>query len=991
MKLCCCLLLFLTISAVRAQERCATSLTVANQNRTENSEAFEQWLSAAKSLQASSGLRTTQTVYQIPVVFHVIHDGSEVGSGTNISDDRIIEQVAILNADYRRANADAADTPEEFASVAADAEIEFVLARQDPEGLPTTGIVRVKGSKSVYSLADDAALKAESYWDQDDYLNIYVTDISGGYLGYAQFPFSNLEGIASELKNHKATDGVVLDYKWVGTNTSTGSFDSYGRTATHEIGHYLGLRHIWGDGDCSVDDYCSDTPLSGSSTSGCPEDKASCSTEEMIQNYMDYTNDVCMNLFTECQKERMRTVLELSPRRYSLLSSPGLEDPVLITNDLGVRSITAPQQSDCSETATPSVQLRNYGSNTITSFVAQLTVNETIVETKSFTTSLETGATTSVSFNEITLDGTLDNEVTFGILSVNDSADNNALNDTKSVTLYTFASEIAPYSEDFETEQNLPTRTETGDSSRWTYLTAATSGNASNQAAVAPFYNQTSNFGYQDLLLTHTLDLSNLRSAQLFFRYAYACRQQEGNSTYYLDGLIVAISTSCGSTFSTDQWLMELYGRNLQTAGTSDFSFIPLDDSDWEELTFDLSDFMGESNVQIAFIGINGGGNNLYIDDITVTSEELLSYDAGLKTVSNFPVVSCDTYATPELEIKNYGSETINDLQFQVVINGDTSLYESSGLNIATGKTANLSANLSSGLFSGTNAVSFRITEINGAVDENSTNNLATFYLLVNTNEEPIPVKEDFENSAHWTVFSPNDEALFDTISLEKNIALYTDNFDNTATSKSYLVSPVILSGGNTEMSLRFRYSYAQRLNYNDNLKVLLSMDCGENFDVELLSLNSEQMALTSSSTAWTPQSNEDWETISIDLSEYADSDIRLAFVFSNGGGNRLYLDDINVLAYNDPSLPETWAISHQVIIYPNPASLEFYAAFNLEEKTDVRIQLIDMAGKRIFDKQLKGVLNDKVTFLTPHQSGCYILYVSGKGVHESKKLFIQR
>ena len=236
-----------------------------NLNRKESAQQFETWLKQAKNERLSRrALTQQQAVYQIPVVFHVIHSGSNEGFGTNINEERIFEQIKILNQDFRRTNPDADDTPSQFRNVASDTEIEFVLAKQDPEGLPTNGIVRIKGSKDVYEPSDDRILMAESYWPHHEYLNIYVTDLSGSNLGFAQFPFSNLPGIATEFENYAITDGVVLDYKWVGINESTGSFDSYGRTATHEIGHYLGLRHIWGDGGCGFDDFCSDTPLADS-------------------------------------------------------------------------------------------------------------------------------------------------------------------------------------------------------------------------------------------------------------------------------------------------------------------------------------------------------------------------------------------------------------------------------------------------------------------------------------------------------------------------------------------------------------------------------------------------------------------------------------------------------------------------------------------------------------------------------------------------------
>ncbi|MEQ9302364.1 MAG: zinc metalloprotease, partial [Marinoscillum sp.] len=362
-----------------------------NINRAESIADFEVWLTNKKIEKAARKLQpTTQqaTVYEVPVVFHVVHDGSLLGSGSNISDSRIIQQLEILNQDFRRTNNDASETASQFRSVAADTEIQFVFARQDPEGLPTNGIVRTKGSKSEYSSSDDRILMSESFWPQEHYINIYVTNLSKSTLGLAQFPFSNLEGIASELENYKATDGLIIDYQWVGVNENTGSFNSYGRTATHEMGHFLGLRHIWGDGNCSYDDFCEDTPLADGSTTGCSTNKVTCGTKDMIQNYMDYTDDTCMNLFTQCQRERMRLVLEESPRRRTLLNSPGLQEPSMVANDLGVRSIVSPIPSDCSADATPSVQVRNYGTNQIDQFEIELLINDLLIQQKEVSAAL---------------------------------------------------------------------------------------------------------------------------------------------------------------------------------------------------------------------------------------------------------------------------------------------------------------------------------------------------------------------------------------------------------------------------------------------------------------------------------------------------------------------------------------------------------------------------------------------------------------------------
>jgi len=286
---------------------------------------------------------TDDRIYKIPVVVHVVHNTkSEVIGGTtnrNITDEQILSQIKILNEDYRRLNADTVNTPDSFKPVAVDTKIEFCLAQLDPKGNPTTGITRDYSPIFEFDyVADDVKLKKINQWDSDKYLNIWVCRIAKFQgkviLGYSTFPDFTGTGLKGETMNNPLTDGVVIDYRFFGT-TGTAIYDGYnrGRTTVHEVGHYLGLLHTFDDSGyvCSVDnDYCDDTPIQDTATEAdelinlCGTILSSgCGEERMYQNYLDYTPDYCLNLFTADQKYRMRTVLEHSPNRISLLTSHG--------------------------------------------------------------------------------------------------------------------------------------------------------------------------------------------------------------------------------------------------------------------------------------------------------------------------------------------------------------------------------------------------------------------------------------------------------------------------------------------------------------------------------------------------------------------------------------------------------------------------------------------------------------------------------------------
>lgn len=258
-------------------------------------EDTQKWIEQTKASKLQQS-----TIITVPVVVHVVWNTT----AENISDAQVQSQIDILNEDFRRTNADASNTPAVFASVAADTEIEFCLATVDPSGNTTTGITRTQTSVTKFYISDDymksTANGGIDPWNQNDYLNIWVCDLGGSLLGYATPP--------SGWTN--PADGVVIGYKFFGDIGTAQAPYNKGRTATHEVGHWLNLDHVWGDANCGNDNV-SDTPKSQTANYSCPthpHNVNSCGTNadgEMFMNYMDYVDDGCMNMFTEGQKDRM--------------------------------------------------------------------------------------------------------------------------------------------------------------------------------------------------------------------------------------------------------------------------------------------------------------------------------------------------------------------------------------------------------------------------------------------------------------------------------------------------------------------------------------------------------------------------------------------------------------------------------------------------------------------------------------------------------------
>ena len=261
-----------------------------------------------------------KVVVTIPVVFHVVY----ANTAQNITDAKIQAQVAQLNADFARLNSDAGNTPAAFAPLGANTEIQFCLAQRDPSGNASTGIVRRSTTTASFSDNDNVKFTSSGgsdAWPSSSYLNFWSANLSGGLLGYAQFP----GGPAS-------TDGVVCLYSSIGSIASPGTASPFnlGRTATHEIGHWLNLRHIWGDANCGSD-LVSDTPTQQTSNGGCPSfPHTTCSNGangDMFMNYMDYSDDNCMNIFTTGQSTRMNALFGTGGSRVSLLTSQGCVPP----------------------------------------------------------------------------------------------------------------------------------------------------------------------------------------------------------------------------------------------------------------------------------------------------------------------------------------------------------------------------------------------------------------------------------------------------------------------------------------------------------------------------------------------------------------------------------------------------------------------------------------------------------------------------------------
>jgi hypothetical protein len=260
-----------------------------------------------KSLESGQAMRTVARLITLPVVVHVVYQAKE----ENISDAQVKSQIDVLNKDFRATNSDKKKVPAVWKSLVIDSNIQFELAKTDPDGKSTSGITRTATTVEAFSTNNEvksARTGGVDPWPTDRYLNMWVCNLGQGLLGYAQFP-----------GGPAATDGVVILYTAFGTRgTATAPFNK-GRTATHEVGHFLSLRHIWGDrNDCSGNDFVADTPPARQSNNGKPKfPQVTCNNGpngDMFMNYMDYVDDESMYMFTAGQVARMNATLA-GPRK----------------------------------------------------------------------------------------------------------------------------------------------------------------------------------------------------------------------------------------------------------------------------------------------------------------------------------------------------------------------------------------------------------------------------------------------------------------------------------------------------------------------------------------------------------------------------------------------------------------------------------------------------------------------------------------------------
>lgn len=627
----------LSLSAQHAHDWCYSDEILA-QRMAEDPSLAQEIAQTNAALKQTPAAKTQGTVYKIPVVFHVVY----ASEADNISVAQIKDGLRVLNEDFRRLNADTNQTRNAFKGDASDVEIEFVLARKDPQGNCTDGITR---TKSMRSLTGDNNVKDLINWDNSRYYNIWVTrrvrgtsrgNSGGVILGYSSFPRNGNQNYRD--------DGTVIRHDEVGT---IGTAVTDGRTLTHETGHYLALFHPF-QGGCFGGDQVSDTPPVASANYGCDLSTNSCSNDnpdrkDQIENFMDYSS--CQNMFTQGQKNRMRNVITNSNLRGGIVSNGNL-------NFTGVNNPPAcPPETKVG-------MARRYGCTgepiTFSDASEEGSATSWEWQFEKGTPATSTAPNPSVTYQQP------------GNWDVTLIASNSAGTDTLYLPDYVdVKAKQQPFFDrkwrnSFEYFSQLPfsyTTVDRGDNG--TFYVFQGAGSEGNQCLRV---DKTPNLpGEVDELISPAIKTKNGQDLFLFFDYAYVAQQNDDDAQ-----LQVLASRDCG-----ENWLLRrtINSGRLRTAANQGGNFVP-GNNQWftEIIPFDA--YVQDDPILIKFRFESGGGNHFYLDHIRFGEGRSvgLAESASASSLRAYPNPATETFTVEKPASAGPLHLHISDLQGRLLL-----------------------------------------------------------------------------------------------------------------------------------------------------------------------------------------------------------------------------------------------------------------------------------------------------------------------------------
>jgi hypothetical protein len=880
------------------------------------------------------GAYRLQGTVTIPVVVHIV-----MPNPFHITDEDVQAQIDRLNQDFAGLNPDSSNATA-FYNVRGHSFIQFSLARRTPGGLATNGIERRFSTIGSDANANTDPIKHTSMggldsWNTDQYLNLWIgIDASGaGILGYAN-------GIGPD---DSADDGVFLNYEGFGSSSCyTDPRYNKGRTATHEVGHYFGLYHIWGDdnGSCTGDDFsqlpaatnCSlpaglynpagsgngsadvgDTPNQGDMTINCPSGTATddCSRTapgKMYQNYMDYTQDACLTMFTKKQVARMEWVLDNC--RSSLKTSPGNQAPTggmaLDVAPLasvspggfdlvGCQSVYYPDTLSCPGILTPKFRVVNNGVETITSLTVGYSYDGGVAVTQTLSVNIPQNGTYVVSFVPITV--TVGNHtLRFFTASPNGGTDQVISNDNFTQSFTVMAPATVPVAEGFETP--LPIANWTIDNPNYDFTWQRTTPGRNGSAGKLSIDNYTGDGQHnRDDFRSTGITVDPTGTYVLTFDVAH---KNYPDSRYY-DSLAVLVSNDCGQTFTRVYYKG---GPVLATAGSSSLEYNTPSDADWRTESVSLpASLLSSGKIVIVFRNISGFGNWIHLDNINLV--KIGARDLRLSEILSPGTTACSGTIAPSVSIENMGLENVSSFSVAYTIDNGPAVQQTFNQTIAPGATVTVSLPQSTtelGAHTLT-AFSFDPVTISGSGDSRVNNDTLEKTFTV-VSPVKTPVVESFEKtfpSAGWSILNPDNNVTWKRTTPGHNstYAGFFDNYNNNVVGETDDIrTPFMDVSGADSVIVRFDLAYKEYPGASgDEFSVLATTDCANSFMTVYSKVGAALATADNTSDEYLTPKATDWRTESITLGTQAVSTGRLGLLFrnTNGYGNNIFLDNISV------------------------------------------------------------------------------------------------